>query len=75
MLVYDTFEAHMIEIVKVVFTKENTNLALIPRSLNTVLEPIVFLKYTPTQLGVAGSLLPKTIRDAPHTREVNRKKF
>ena len=32
-------------------------------------------KYTPTQLGVAGSLLPKTIRDAPHNREVNRNKF
>ena len=25
-------------------------------------------------IGVAGSLLPKTIRDAPHKREVNRKK-
>ena len=25
------------------------------------------------QLGVAGSLLPKTIRDAPYNREVNRK--
>ena len=25
-------------------------------------------------LGVARSLLPKTIRDAPHNREVNRKK-
>ena len=33
------------------------------------------IKYTPTQLGVAGSLLPKTLRDAPHNREVNRKKI
>ena len=32
-------------------------------------------KCIPTQLGVAGSLLPKTIRDAPHNREVNRKKI
>ena len=31
-------------------------------------------KYTPTQLGVTGSLLPKTIRDAPPNREVNRRK-
>ena len=33
-------------------------------------------KYTLTQLGVAGSLLPETIRDAPHNREVkSTKKF
>ena len=30
-------------------------------------------KYTPTQLGVAGSLLPKTIRDALPNRDVNRR--
>ena len=30
LLVYDTFEAHMTENVKVVFAKENSNLALIP---------------------------------------------
>jgi len=34
-------------------------------------------KYTPTQLGVAGSLLPKNICDAPPNGDVNRrtKKF
>ena len=31
------------------------------------------LKYTPTQLGVTGSLLPKTVREAPPNSEVNRK--
>ena len=35
--VYDTSEAHMTENVKVVFAKENTNLALIPRRLTSVL--------------------------------------
>ena len=38
LLVYDTFEAHVTENVKVVFGKENTNyLALIPRRLTSVL--------------------------------------
>ena len=32
------------------------------------------LKYTPTQLGVTGPLLPKTVRDAPSNKEVNRRK-
>ena len=30
--------------------------------------------YTPTQLEVTGSLLPKTIRNAPCNRDVNRRK-
>ena len=37
LLVYDTFEAYVTENVKVVFTKENSNLALIPRRLTSVL--------------------------------------
>ena len=37
LLVYDTFEAHVIENVKVVFAKENSNLALISRRLTSVL--------------------------------------
>ena len=31
-------------------------------------------KYTPSQLGVTGSLLPKTVRDATPNREVNGRK-
>ena len=31
------------------------------------------VKYTPTQLEVTGSLLPKTVRDAPPNGEVNTK--
>ena len=38
------YEAHVTENVKVVFPKENTNLALIARRLTSVLEPIVFLE-------------------------------
>ena len=37
LFVYNTFEAHVTENVKVVFTKENSNLALIPRRLTSVL--------------------------------------
>ena len=44
LLVYDTFEAHVTENVKAVFAKENSNLALIPHRLTSVLEPIVFLE-------------------------------
>ena len=36
-LVYDTFEAHMTENAKAVFAKENSNLALIPHRLTSVL--------------------------------------
>ena len=36
LLVDDTFESHVTENVKVVFAKENTNLALIPRRLTSV---------------------------------------
>ena len=32
------------------------------------------IKYTPTQLGVTGCLLPKTICDAPPNTEVNRRR-
>ena len=37
LLVCDTFEAHVTENVNVVFAKENSNLALIPRRLTSVL--------------------------------------
>ena len=37
LVVYDTFEAHLTENVKAVFTKENTNLAPIPCRLTSVL--------------------------------------
>ena len=35
--VYDTFEAHLIENVKGVFTKGNINLGLIPKRLTSAL--------------------------------------
>jgi len=46
MLVYDSFEGHVTENVKVVFAKENSNnyLALLPHRLTRVLQPIVFLE-------------------------------
>ena len=37
LLVYDTFEAHVTENEKAVFAKENSNLALIPHRLTSVL--------------------------------------
>ena len=37
LLVDDTFESHVTENVEVVFAKENTNLAVIPRRLTSVL--------------------------------------
>ena len=37
LLVYDTFEAHVTENVKVVFAEENSTLALIPCRLTSVL--------------------------------------
>ena len=37
LLVYNTFKGHVTENAKVVFAKENPNLALIPRRLTSVL--------------------------------------
>ena len=48
------------------------------RHSRTVLSRVInfqlSVKYTTTQLGVTGSLLPKTVRDAPPNRELNRRK-
>ena len=45
LLNYDTFEAHVTESVKAVCAKENTNLALIPCRLTSVLKTLVFPEY------------------------------
>ena len=40
LLVYDALEAHMTESVKAAFVRENTNLAVIPGGLTSMLQPL-----------------------------------
>ena len=52
LLVYDAFEAHVTESVKAAFVRENTNLAVIPGGLTSILQPLDVALNKPFKDGV-----------------------
>ena len=52
LLVFDAFEAHVTETVKRALTRENTNLAVIPGGLTSILQPLDVSLNKPFKDGV-----------------------
>ena len=52
LLVYDSFEAHVTDTVKASFKRENTELAVIPGSLTSLLQPLDVSLNKPFKDGV-----------------------
>lgn len=52
LLVYDAFEAHVTDTVKAAFKRENTDLAVIPGGLTSILQPLDVSLNKPFKDGV-----------------------